>query len=55
MKLRGYLLAVRFEKQGDLDLHAEIGATPDWTGDHVIVEVPPGQEFCTARNAMWNS
>ena len=51
--LRGYLLAARFERSEDQDIHAEIGAKPEWQTEHVIVEVPPGPGFCDARKALW--
>jgi hypothetical protein len=51
--LRGYLLAARFQRKGDKDIHAEIGARPEWETDHVIVEVPPGPDFCDARKTLW--
>jgi len=54
VKLRGYLLASHFKKREDHDLHAELSATPDWNSDHLIVKVPPGQEYCAARKALWS-
>lgn len=58
--LKGYLLAVRFEKnvsQGDgkdNEFHIEIGATPQWEGPHVVVEVTTGQPSCAARKKAWS-
>jgi hypothetical protein len=57
--LKGYLLAVRFEenqhpKDGkDNEFHIEIGATPQWQGPHVIVEVTTGTPSCEARKEAW--
>jgi hypothetical protein len=56
----GYLVGARFEratptsKGKDNDLHLEIADTADWNQDHLIVEVPPGQDFCDARKAIWD-
>jgi hypothetical protein len=52
--LEGFLLAARFEKvnQGDgkdNDFHLEISDSKNWKSRHVIVEVPPGPEYCDAR------
>ncbi len=51
--LRGFLLGARFERDDDHDIHAELGATNDWDTKHVIVEIPPGAEWCQARQALW--
>ena len=51
--LRGYLLGVRFERDGDHDIHVELGALPDWNTDHVVLEMSPGVEYCAARKALW--
>jgi len=51
--LHGYLVAARFEREEDHDIHAEIAASPTWNSPHVIVEVPPGQNYCEARRALW--
>jgi hypothetical protein len=46
--LKAYLLAVRFEKNmkpgdgKDNEFHIEVGATPQWEGPHVVVEVTTG-------------
>jgi hypothetical protein len=54
--LEGYLMGARFENDGDLDIHAEIADKPGWsaTNYHVIVEVPPGQAYCSARKSLWD-
>jgi hypothetical protein len=51
--LRGYLLAARFERDGDHDLHAEIGLDPEWDSDHVLLELASGTEYCEARHGLW--
>jgi len=53
LTLKGYLLAGKFERDEDHDIHFEIGGTPEWNGDHVVVETPPGPEYCAARKALW--
>jgi hypothetical protein len=59
VKLRCYLLAVRFEKhaaQGDgkdNEFHIEVGGTPAWEGRHVVVEVATGSSSCEARKEAW--
>lgn len=51
--LRGYLLGARFMRDGDHDIHVELGAVPDWNTDHVVVEMSAGAEYCAARKALW--
>lgn len=51
--LKGYVLAVKFMRDGDHDIHVEIGASPDWNGDHVVVEMSPGKDYCKARENLW--
>lgn len=59
ISLEGYLLGVRFEKSHhegdgkDNDLHVEIGESSNWNSKHVIVEIPPGDESCFARQSLW--
>lgn len=54
VKLRGYLLAAKFESgTADHDIHAEIGESADWESPHVVVEVPPGPDYCEQRKALW--
>jgi len=50
--LEGFLVAAKFD--ADRDLHAEIAGSPTWATPHVIVEVPPGEEYCSARKALWD-
>jgi hypothetical protein len=58
--LKGYLLAVRFEKNlhpndgKDNEFHIEIGATPQWQEPHVVVEATTGNPSCTARKLAWS-
>src|ERR1051325_8646407 len=53
--LQAYLVAVKYEGDGDRDFHIELSASSDWTAsNHVIVEVPPGQEYCDARHMIWS-
>ncbi len=51
--LRAYLLGTRFMRNGDHDLIVELGASPDWTTDHIVAEMSPGTEYCAARKALW--
>ena len=51
--VRGYLLAARFERDDDHDIHVELGATPKWQGPHIILEMSAGPEYCNARQALW--
>jgi hypothetical protein len=52
--LEGFLVAARFENAGDHDIHAELADTPAWSSPHVVVEVPPGPEYCAARKTLWS-
>lgn len=52
--LKGYLLAAKFERGEDHDIHAEISGTPEWEGPHVVVEVAPLPEYCTVRKKLWD-
>jgi hypothetical protein len=54
--IEGFLMAARFENGGDHDIHAEIADEPTWSlqNHHVIVEVPPGQAYCSARKQVWD-
>jgi len=53
--IQGYLLAAKFEgsKTGDRDIHAEISDTNIWRSKHMIIEVPPGNEYCSPRKKLW--
>jgi len=58
--LEGFLLGAMFErkvKQGDgkdNDFHLEVSDSQNWKSRHVIVEVPPGPEFCDARKQIFD-
>jgi hypothetical protein len=52
--LRGYLVAARFERDDDHDIHVELAATPEWNSDHVVLEMSAGPQYCTARRQLWN-
>jgi hypothetical protein len=52
--LRGYLLSARFMRGGDHDIAVELGASPEWETDHVVVEMSAGPEYCAARKALWD-
>lgn len=53
--LEGFLVGVRFERHTrpgdgkDNDFHVEIAPSGEWQSEHVVVEVPPGEEYCEAR------
>jgi hypothetical protein len=51
--LCGYLLGAKFERDGDHDIHVELGGTPNWETDHVVLEMSAGTEYCAARKALW--
>lgn len=53
VSLRGYVLGAHFERDSDHDTQLELGATPAWDADHVLVELPPGDEFCSAQKELW--
>ena len=52
MKVRGFLLAVKDEP--DNDLHVQMGETSAFNQDQLVVEMPPGAEFCNARTELVN-
>jgi hypothetical protein len=58
--LEGFLLGAMFERkvqQGDgkdNDFHLEISDSQNWKSRHVIVEVPPGPEYCDARKQIFD-
>ncbi len=55
--LQGFLMAVRFERLGplqDQDFHIQLSDSPDWSASkHLIIEVPPGEDYCDARKTIW--
>jgi hypothetical protein len=58
--LQCWLLATRLEhsegnsKEKDNDFHIEVGGEPRWDTPHVIVEIPPGPDYCDARQRVRN-
>jgi hypothetical protein len=52
--LRGYLLSARFMREGDHDIGVELGASPEWDADHMVIEMSAGPEYCNARKALWD-
>jgi hypothetical protein len=58
--LEGFLLGAKFERhksQGDgkdNDFHIEISDSKKWKSKHLIVEVPPGAEYCDARKEIFD-
>ena len=53
VNLTGYIVAVKFNRTGDGDMHIELAASPGWNGDHVVIEMSPGKDFCKARGKLW--
>lgn len=53
LTLRGYVLAVKFMRTGDGDINVELGSTPAWDADHMVVEMSQGKDFCKARQTLW--
>lgn len=51
VKLRCFVIAVKHED--DNDLHVEVGGEPRWDTDHLVVEIPPGSDYCPARKALY--
>ena len=57
--LEGFLLGAKFERHvkkgdnADNDFHLEISDSKNWKYRHVIVEVPPGVEYCAARQQIF--
>jgi hypothetical protein len=51
--LRGFVLGAHFERDGDHDMQAEVAGSPEWTSDHVLLELAPGKEYCAARHGLW--
>ena len=50
--LKGFLMGAKLDP--DHDIHAEVAGSPKWATPHLIVEVPPGQQYCAARKALWD-
>jgi len=57
--LEGFLLGAKFERNvhtgdgKDNDFHIEISDSKKWQSKHVIVEAPPGPEYCDARKQIF--
>ena len=57
--LEGFLLGAKFERHvkkgdnADNDFHLEMSDSKKWNSKHVIVEVPPGAEYCEARQQIF--
>lgn len=52
--LQGYVVAVKFERHEDHDLHFELSGKKEWAAaGHMIAEIPAGQAYCEARKALW--
>lgn len=60
MTLEGFLLGAKFERNvhtgdgKDNDFHIEISDSKKWQSKHVIVEAPPGLEYCDARKQIFD-
>jgi hypothetical protein len=53
--LTGWIVAVKFERGQDHDLHVELSGTPAWEpAGHLIAEVPGGEAFCNPRQTLWS-
>src|SRR5262249_41366215 len=49
--IEAFILAMK--RDPDNDFHIQIGDEPDQDTDQVIVEVPPGQDYCDARQNVF--
>lgn len=52
--VRGFLVAAKFERGQDHDIHAQIAASKEWDQDQLIIEVPAGGKYCPVRKALWS-
>ena len=53
VKLRGFVMAMKLED--DNDLHVQVADRPEpFDQEQVVVEIPPGAEYCDARAEMMN-
>lgn len=51
VKVRGYVMALKLED--DNDLHVQVADRPEpFDQEQIVVEIPPGAEYCEARTAM---
>lgn len=49
--LKGFLMAAKLDP--DNDIHTQIGGDDKWDSPQVVVEVPPGPDYCAARTKVW--
>lgn len=52
--VKAYMIAIRFERGEDHDLHCQIAATPSGNDPQLIVEVPAAPDFIAARKVLWD-
>lgn len=51
VKLRGFVMALKLED--DNDLHVQVGDHPEpFDQEQIVIEIPPGAEYCDARAEM---
>jgi len=50
VRIRGHLLAAKFEP--DNDIHLQMGDSAEWEQDQLVIEIPPGQNYCEARENL---
>lgn len=51
VKLRGFVMALKLED--DNDLHVQVADRPEpFDQEQVVIEIPPGAEYCDARTVM---
>jgi hypothetical protein len=51
--VRAYLLAARFERGEDHDLHYQVSASPKWESAQCIFEIPAVKDYQEARKTLW--
>lgn len=52
--VRGWIVAVKFERGEDHDFHFELSGTKTWEpAGHLIGEIPGGSAYCEARKKLW--
>lgn len=52
--VRGFLLAAKFERGQDHDIHVQMAASKEWDQDQLIIEIPAGGKYCPVRKALWS-
>jgi hypothetical protein len=52
--VHGFLLAAKFERGEDHDIHAQIATSKEWNQDQLIIEVPAGGKYCPVRKVLWS-